>query len=58
MKVLLARIPDLVGLSGTVTVGLTALQQSTILNNSGVAESFVNSDGDIFSAEIEEDLTL
>lgn len=52
MQVLLARLPDLIGLSG-LTVGITALQQATILNNSGTAQSLTNQSGDIFYANLD-----
>lgn len=56
MKVLLARLPDFIGLSG-LTVGITALQQATVLNNSGIPAALINSSGDIFYNNVTDALT-
>lgn len=56
MKTVLAKLPDFIGLSG-VTIGITNLQQSTILNNGGIPQPFINTSGSIFAADIVENLT-
>lgn len=56
MKVLLARLPELIGLSG-FTLGVTNLQQTTILNNGGVAAPFLPYIDDLFYTNLNEDLT-
>ena len=56
MKVLIAKLPGFSNLSG-LTVAVTSLYNPQILNNSGISEALINSSGDMFYANIEEDFT-
>lgn len=56
MKTILLNLPDFISLSG-MSVGITSLTGTNILNNSGVPESITNIGGDLFSANIEENFT-